>query len=236
MLLLYSVLFWAFTTSFIFLRSIPGDQPILTRKEPIFGHRWTKYVLVVLKILPAFIATIFVIVLRPSNSLFYFLMALGLFCSLLGDIGMEIKFLTGVSFFAIAQIIFTTGFLTQSIVIGVNLVGIGMAGFTLFILAVYFYILYRYLQSSGRGLGRFRVPLLFYVALLSLMSSTTVLLWHSSGAPLGFVIVLGAISFIISDSLIGIREFHHVFSHSQLKVLGTYYLAIFLLSMAVLLY
>ncbi|MHA2066632.1 MAG: lysoplasmalogenase family protein, partial [Candidatus Thorarchaeota archaeon] len=57
--------------------------------------------------------------------------------------------------------------------------------------------------------------------------------WLSTDSFLGFIPVLGALFFVVSDSLIGIREFHHQFQYQYVLTLSTYYLAIFLLSLSV---
>ncbi|MHA1236884.1 MAG: lysoplasmalogenase family protein, partial [Candidatus Hodarchaeales archaeon] len=67
---------------------------------------------------------------------------------------------------------------------------------------------------------------------LSGMFLSTFLLWMSSGVMELGIVVLGGLLFVISDSFIAIREFHHQINYSTLKVMTTYYSAIFLLSLA----
>jgi uncharacterized membrane protein YhhN len=71
---------------------------------------------------------------------------------------------------------------------------------------------------------------------ISLTLSTSFLLWLTTGAVLGFIPFLGACIFVTSDSLVGIREFHHHFNHQWLFIMATYYPAIFLLSLGPVVY
>ncbi len=187
----------------------------------------------IIKPIPAGLAALFVFVMRPSPSLFYLVMVVGLTFCLLGDIGMEIGLLPGLGLFMIGHISFITAFLSQSLSLGITpVVHVPLIGFTIFAL-VYFILLVRYLLP---GLGKFRVPVLIYALVISAMLVASFLLWLTSGTPNGILVTFGATIFVISDSLIGIREFHHKFSQPTIKILGTYYLAIFLLSLNVLVY
>ncbi len=69
-----------------------------------------------------------------------------------------------------------------------------------------------------------------YALMISLTLSTSLLLWLTSGATLGFIPLVGAVFFILSDSVIGIREFHHDIRNAEIMILSTYCPAIFLLS------
>ena len=75
-----------------------------------------------------------------------------------------------------------------------------------------------------------------YAIVLSLTLCTSLMLWVATNAFLGWVPVLGALLFLISDSLIGIKEFHHEFAYQEFLILITYYAAIFLLSLTAFIY
>ncbi|MHA1712113.1 MAG: lysoplasmalogenase family protein, partial [Candidatus Freyarchaeota archaeon] len=55
-------------------------------------------------------------------------------------------------------------------------------------------------------------------------------------SPLGEAVTAGTGLFIASDSLIEVREFRRKLPHAALKILSTYYAAIFLISFAPLVY
>ncbi|MFX1563652.1 MAG: lysoplasmalogenase family protein [Promethearchaeota archaeon] len=232
-LIIYSIAFWIFALVFTLISSIQDDE--ISIKSDLI-KKMPRPVSILIKAVPAGLAIIFIFLLRPSDAIFYFLMMLGLLFCLLGDVGMEIGLLPGLGLFALAQIDFTVTFLLQSLALGITTNSILLLGLTIFIVAVYAILLLRYLHSSEAGLGKFRIPILFYACVISAMLCSSVLLWVTSGVLQGIVIVAGATIFVISDSLIGTREFHHKISKAAIKVMGTYYLAIFLLSLNVLIY
>jgi uncharacterized membrane protein YhhN len=233
MLVLYSIAFWISAIMFILIQSIQDDE--FSIKSDCIKNM-PKPLSTLIKAIPAGLAATFVFLLRPSDALFYFLIILGLFLCLLGDICMEIGLLPGLGLFALAQIDFTVTFLLQSLVFSITMEAMLLLSLVIAIVAVYVILLLRYLRSSEPGLGKFRIPIIFYAFVISIMLCLSVLLWITSGILLGIVVVCGATIFVISDSMIGITEFHHKMAKEAIKVLGSYYLAIFLLSLSVLIY
>ncbi len=217
---LYFALFWLFTIAFIAIRSFQKEES--TPKQ--LGAS------TILKAVPAGLAAFFVLVMRPSDSPFYILMSVAFVLCLLGDVGMDIGLLPGLAVFVIAQVTFAFVFLSQSLLIEITLPVLLLSLVAAFLIILYALLLIRYIKP---GLGKLQVPVYVYTSVISLMLYSSVLLTLVSGALCGVVVVLGALLFVISDSLIGIREFHHRFSTAVLKVSGTYYLALFLLSLNV---
>lgn len=70
------------------------------------------------------------------------------------------------------------------------------------------------------GLGELFIPVLAYMTILLLMALATVFT-HRSNVWL----ILGGISFVISDSLIGFDKFNSAIFQNQLWVMSTYYFA-----------
>jgi len=233
LLLLYSVTYWIFAIVFIIVRSIQ-DEEISLKSDRI--KKMPRPLSMLIKAIPAGLAIVFSFLLKPSDALFYYLMMLGLFFCLLGDIGMEIDLLPGLGLFALAQIDFAVTFLLQSLALGIPMEAMMLLSLVIVIVAVYATLLLRYLQASAQGLGKFRMPIIFYAFVISIMLCLSVLLWITSGILLGIIVVGGATIFVISDSMIGITEFHHKISKEAIKVLGSYYLAIFLLSLSLIIY
>ena len=112
---------------------------------------------------------------------------------------------------------------------------IAVTGIVILGMAVYIILFLRYLESSDKGLGKFRVPVIVYCVCISGMFSASVLLWITSGIMELGLVVLGALLFVISDSIIAVREFHHDISYREIKVMSTYLAAIFLISLSPLL-
>jgi uncharacterized membrane protein YhhN len=229
----FTIVFCVFAFLFILIRSIKDDELSMKSDRVKQLHSG---ITILVKIVPTSLAFLMVVLFRPSPSLFYLIMAMGLFFCILGDFAMEINILPGLGIFAIVHIIYIIAFLYQTIILGTTMTLVLITGAVLVISLIYAYFLIRYLNSSDQGLGKMKVPVQFYAILISLMLSTSVLFWLTANNPLGILIVLGALVFVTSDSLIGVREFHHHFKFAALAVMGTYYLAIFLLSMNILIF
>jgi uncharacterized membrane protein YhhN len=163
--------------------------------------------------------------------------AIALVFCVLGDFGMEVNLLSGLGMFLFGHIIFIITFIWQSIIIGITAIPVVVFGIAFFIMLVYIVLFRRYLSTTEKDTPK---PLLRAVDVYSLMISltlcTSVFLWFTSSTILGYIPVLGAIMFVISDTMIGIREFHHDFKYQNYLVYSTYYIAIYLLSLVVLVY
>ena len=223
---LYVISFWIFAGVFILIRTLEEGSPQKRKSRwGIISH--------IIKPIPAGLAALNLFLLRPSSSIFYLIMTVGLILCLLGDIGMEIGLIPGIGLFMFAQITFTTAFLSQSLLLGISSMNLILTAFVLVIAVFYLVSLMRYLLP---GLGKFKIPVLIYAIVISSMMVSSYLLLVTSGIIYGGVVFAGAVIFVISDSLIGVREFHHKFSQSTIKIMGTYFLAVFLLSLTVLVY
>ncbi|MHA1636772.1 MAG: lysoplasmalogenase [Candidatus Thorarchaeota archaeon] len=219
--LLYGLLFWTFSIFFILLS--------LNRKSE------TKFATAI-KMIPAVLASIFVL-LSESLSLFYIVLVVALVFCALGDVGMEINVLQGLGLFLIAQIVFTSNFLMQSILLGIQLVPLVLFVACCCGMLIYVGLFHRYIQTAEEPISSKMQRIIdIYALVLSLTLCTSLLIWVTSGTVLGFIPFIGACLFVVSDSLIGVREFHHHFKNQRLFILSTYYLAIFLLSLSAVIY
>lgn len=220
-LLLYGLLFWTFAILFILLS--------LNRKTGTA-------LATVIKMIPAVLASIFVL-FSESLSPFYIALAVALVFCALGDIGMEVNVLPGLGLFLIAQIVFTSNFLIQSILLGFQLILLVLFIACFCVMLIFVGFLHRYFQTAEEPISSKMQRIAdIYALVLSLTLCTSLLIWVTSGTVLGFIPFIGACFFVVSDSLIGIREFHHHFQNQRLFILTTYYLAIFLLSSSVVIY
>jgi uncharacterized membrane protein YhhN len=223
-LILYSAGFWVFALIIILFKYTDFLQERFALR-------------VIIKVVPALLAVVYVLLFRNSDALFYFIYAIALVFCALGDFGMEINILPGLGMFLFGHIIFIITFLWQSILIGITTTSLVIFGGVFIILLVYIILFRRYLSTSEKDTPK---PLLravdVYALMISLTLSTSVLLWFTTNNVLGYIPVIGAIMFVISDTMIGIREFHHEFNYQNYLVYSTYYIAIYLLSLAVLIY
>jgi uncharacterized membrane protein YhhN len=189
-----------------------------------------------IKGIPALLAVVFVFLIRPDNSFFYFVLIGALIFCLAGDLGMEKGLIPGLSLFLIAQVLYTIAFIGQSLANQFTNYSFLLTSIAFLCVIIYIILFVRYLDSSEFGLGKFKVPVIIYCAAISMMFISTILLWTTLGffSYLEFGLVsLGGFLFIFSDSIIALREFRNRrFSKNVLVVMLTYYSAIFLLSLS----
>jgi uncharacterized membrane protein YhhN len=216
----YSVVFWVFAIVSTYLqdKAVTGEKKLMSMTTLV-------------KLIPALSAVVFVILLRIPTPFTILLAAALVFC-MFGDVGMEADLVPGIGMFLIAHILYTTNFLWTSATTGLLMVPSLLSGGCVILGVIYVIWLIRYLRSSGPEIPPFilRAGSLYFI-LVAATIGTSVLLWQTSSIGLGLLPVIGALFFILSDSLIGINAFHHDITHHELYIMLTYYLAIFLLSL-----
>lgn len=222
---IYSAVFWVFAIVSTYMqdKSSTGEKKVVSLTTLI-------------KIIPALSAVVFVMLFQPPT-MFTILLAAALVFCMFGDVGMEADLVPGIGMFLIAHLLYTANFLWQASIVGLATVPLTVSVACMGLMVVYVFIMIRYIQSSGPEVPPFllRAGALYFL-LISATLSTSMLLWLVSGTLLGYLPVLGALIFIVSDSLTGIKEFHHKISRHELYIMPTYYLAIFLLSLSVFVY
>lgn len=220
---------------FIVFKSIRHDEFKITNQKIKQLANYSTYV----KGIPALLAASFVLLMRPEDSLFYFVLAGALLFCLAGDLGMEKGLIPGLLLFLVAQILFSIAFIGQSLTNGLTNESYIVTGIILMCVVLYITLFVRYLHSSESGLGKFKVPVIIYCAAISFMFISTGLLWTTLDFlnHIEFALVpIGGFLFIFSDSVIALREFRgHKLSKDVLVVMVTYFSAIFLLSLSVIL-
>ena len=229
----YALVFWIIALMSTLIKAVRENE-ITFQKERLSKFHTPLYI--VIKFLPALSVVIVVLLFRPTLSLFYILLAVAFIFCFLGDIGMETKFLAGVGLFLIAQILFISSFVWQSIQLGISFLPIAafITALITWVLVIIFVL--HYIESGEGTLGKMKVPLIIYALMVSLTFCSALMLWIASGTFLGFIPVFGAFFFVISDFTIGIKQFHHHFNKAEVFIFITYYLAIFLLSLSVVVY
>ncbi|PWI46724.1 hypothetical protein CEE45_15330 [Candidatus Heimdallarchaeota archaeon B3_Heim] len=228
--IIYFVCFWFFSLLYIVVKSLKSNE---IKFNSDFLNNLTQYSTII-KVFPAGLATLFTLYNGHDSIYLSLILSLGLFFCMLGDLGMEKGLIPGLPIFLVAQILLLVTFTGQAIEIGITSDSLLLTGFVAVVMVVYIFLFLRYLESSVKGLGKFRIPVLIYCIFISGMLSSTVLLWTTLGRlVIGLmVLVVGGLLFVFSDSIIAIREFHHDFSYREIKVMSTYFAAIFLLSLS----
>jgi uncharacterized membrane protein YhhN len=219
---IYSAVFWVFAIISTYLQDKTASGPKKVASLPTL-----------IKMVPALSAVVFVILFRPPT-LFTILLAAALVFCMFGDVAMEADLVPGIGMFLIAHILYTTNFLWQSSILGLTMFPLMLFGVCMILGVVYVFLLIRYLRSSGPEIPPFilRAGTLYFIIIAATLSMS-ILLWQTSATLLGYLPVIGAFFFIISDSFIAINAFHHDITHHELYIMPTYYLAIFLLSLGV---
>jgi uncharacterized membrane protein YhhN len=94
--------------------------------------------------------------------------------------------------------------------------------------AIYVAVLLNLLYPS---LGPLKIPVIVYALVLGSMLSIALLQYQKIAFNIAFLFVAGAISFVISDSLLALNKFHKPFSQSGFFIMLTYCLAQYLIVM-----
>lgn len=83
---------------------------------------------------------------------------------------------------------------------------------------------YFYLWNNGLP-PSMRLPVLAYVTVIGLMSAYALARAGTLRTPAAWSVAAGAVSFLVSDTFLAINKFVHPVPAAQLWILGTYYLA-----------
>jgi uncharacterized membrane protein YhhN len=78
-------------------------------------------------------------------------------------------------------------------------------------------------------LGELRIPVMIYALVITLMALTALFRYGRTNSKSFFLIFIGAVLFMVSDSLLAINKFHHAFSAAGALVMLTYSVAQFLI-------
>ena len=95
-------------------------------------------------------------------------------------------------------------------------------------IAIYYILLMTLLQPT---LGKMQKPVSVYGLVISIMLSFAIDLWRSKDRLASFFIILGALLFITSDSLLAINKFYQSFEFAGVAVMLTYGLAQLLITL-----
>lgn len=166
--------------------------------------------------------------IRPAPPLYRALIVAGLGCSLGGDILLMLpaeRLIAGIAAFLLAQIAYVAAFSLGNPVHGDQLAW--LLPFLLFCAAV--------LADRWRVLGRFRGPVVVYVAVISIMAWRAVMRGRAAVIPRETFVVgaVGACLFVLSDALVLLRRFGRALPGAQTIELATYWAAQLLIAVSV---
>jgi uncharacterized membrane protein YhhN len=93
---------------------------------------------------------------------------------------------------------------------------------------VYYILLITLLQPT---LGEMQKPVALYGIIISIMLSFAIDLWRMKDRQVSFYIILGALLFIASDSLLAINKFYKSFEYAGIAIMTTYGIAQLLITL-----
>ena len=155
---------------------------------------------------------------------------LALTLSLLGDVLLMLDeknpnfFVAGLGSFLVAHIMYTMVFLKKS-------KADRRIWLFLLVLAIYGLGLFYFIKDS---LGLMLIPVLCYIIAIFSMVTAAYSRRGRVSRPSFYLVIIGAILFLLSDSMIAIDKFLHPFSFSNIGIMLTYGIAQFLIVLGIL--
>jgi len=174
---------------------------------------------------------------KGKYGLFHRLIMLGLFFSWLGDVNLQLAndnimipvspnllFIGGLGSFLLTQFIY---FIAFSLPKGKNLI-FSSRIYQTFLVILFGSVMLYYLY---RSLGNMKVPVISYMVIILLMLLSAL---NRNGKVNGLsyiLVVIGALLFVISDSLVAINKFHMKIDFAGVLVMITYVTAQYLIAL-----
>jgi uncharacterized membrane protein YhhN len=169
-----------------------------------------------------FIISIALLAKEPPSRRYRYAVVAGLFTSLVGDIFLMLPwgfFIAGLISFLIAQLIYIYAFRSGRTL---RMKFLGMLPFLFFGAAIYAILL--------PGLNGLAIPVAVYVVVILTMAWQAWDQWDDVRARWALLAFLGAVSFVISDSLLAFNKFGEPFAAARALTLTTYFSAQWLIA------
>lgn len=178
-------------------------------------YKDSKLLLYIFKPIPLLILSILLYLNKWDND-YSQLIFCGFVFSLLGDIFLMFPkklFLAGLVAFLIAHLFFVKAFI----------LGVDDLDYLLIIPVILFGIGY-YLMIKD-VVGKMKWPVLFYISVICIMLGASVNRWIFLNDYSSFLVMVGSILFVVSDSLLAYNKFKSKFYFADILVLSTYFSA-----------
>ncbi len=146
----------------------------------------------------------------------------GLVFSLAGDVLLMLpsdQFMLGLVSFLIAQICYIVAFTSSR--------GFSFGWLSLVLVVVYGAIVYLLLAPH---LGGMRLPVIAYMIVILMMAWQAWERWSALGERGALLAFIGAVLFVLSDTLLAVNRFRGEFAAERVLTLGTYYAAQWLIT------
>jgi uncharacterized membrane protein YhhN len=158
---------------------------------------------------------------QGASPFYKYMIITGLVFSLAGDVFLMLprdRFVAGLVAFLIAHLFYIAAFAPE-----IN----GLVWWPLVPLVIYAIVIYRILSPF---LGRLQLPVLFYIVVILVMAWLAFERWShvdQTGALMAFI---GALLFVVSDTILAIDRFRGTFKSAPALKLATYFAAQWLLA------
>lgn len=162
---------------------------------------------------------------NPPSNFYKYAIVVGLLFSLAGDIFLMLpsdRFLFGLISFLLAHLVYIVAFSS-------------IGGFYRDLWALLPFLLFGVLLMVflWPGLGQMAIPALIYMLVILAMAWQALGQWRQTGETRALLAFIGALFFVISDSVLAINRFRQPFEAGRFVTLSTYYLAQWLIAMSV---
>jgi uncharacterized membrane protein YhhN len=203
--------------------AVIGVCALIAIVSPYFwpDHPWIYYIFK-----PTTTILILLVALSAPTNRYKIAIVIGLLFALMGDIFLMVpsdQFIAGLVCFLITHISYTVGFLSDS------RFGRPLRPFiSLAIVAVFIYT-----GISHNIASALKIPVAIYAAALSLMTSQAIARNSQNHNKSSLLAMIGAVLFLISDTLLAYDRFVFVFGSGHALILSTYYSAQYLIARSV---
>jgi uncharacterized membrane protein YhhN len=164
-------------------------------------------------------------VLGQAASAFYkYMIITGLLFSLAGDIFLMLptdRFVAGLVAFLLAHLFYIAAFASEIS---------ALIWWPLILFVIYGIVIYIILASS---LGKLKVPVLIYVVVILIMAWLAWERWIKTGQDGALLASIGAVLFIISDTILALDRFRGTFKLARASNLITYFAAQLLIAVSI---
>ena len=161
---------------------------------------------------------------NPVSEFYRYAVVAGLVFSLMGDILLMLpreRFIAGLASFLLAHLFYIAAFTLE----GARSPGLLYA----LPFAVYGLVMLRVLLP---GLGRLKAPVIIYMPVIMLMAWQAFCRWMTTAQRGSALAFMGALLFVISDSVLALNRFKRPLQSAQLYIMATYFTAQWLIALS----
>ena len=228
---LYIVSFFVASSIYITFKIKISENSLLL--ERIKKYIPIKNILPFFKSLPLILALVFCYLLTSDKSNISSGILAGLLFCLIGDYLIDRNLIEGMLSFGITHLFLAISFLYG---ITIHLSNLTVNDFFImlfvFILALAYDLMFIKYLSTLKIPAKYFTPIVLYIFVISFMYITATWLTYVMDVKGLIILPIGALLFMVSDSIIAVREFaNKEIKYSVIKVMAPYFVAVFFISL-----